>query len=234
LKKDSDGRWMDDNNGDWTDYVSGPKAPLSGRLIGWDMPDRDLAIINTGDHTVTYVSRLMNICMDVAVNPVTGKISVVGTDAINEVRFEPQLNGRFLSVEMALIDPVTFETQRVNLNPHLTGSNPTLPEPQRLLSIGDPRQVLWTEDGSALYVAGMGSNNLVKLDIQGRRILERPIQISGGLSALVMDAGRHRLFGYQRFTSQLTVLDMGSHETIEEVSFSNRGVQSHFHGFAGN
>jgi len=38
---------MDDNQGRWTDLVSGPLAARSGRPAGWDLPDRDVAIIDT-------------------------------------------------------------------------------------------------------------------------------------------------------------------------------------------
>src|SRR5205085_2499461 len=83
VKKNAAGRWMDDNNGDWTEFVSGTNATLSGRQVGWDMPDHDLAIIDTTNLSVSYATRLMNICMDVAVNHVIGKISVVETCVLN-------------------------------------------------------------------------------------------------------------------------------------------------------
>ena len=71
---------MDDNSGDWTEYIRGTNAALTGRLPGWDMPDHDLAVIDTTSLGLTYGTGLMNICMAVAVNPASGKIAVVGTD----------------------------------------------------------------------------------------------------------------------------------------------------------
>jgi len=47
VKKNAEGRWMDDNEGDWTEFVSGTNAAMSGRVEGWDLPDHDLAIIDT-------------------------------------------------------------------------------------------------------------------------------------------------------------------------------------------
>jgi len=87
VKKNAAGQWMDDNNHDWTAKVSGPNAANSGRTVGWDLPDRDLAIINTSTLGVTYATGLMNICMAVGVNPATGLVTVVGTDGTNELRF---------------------------------------------------------------------------------------------------------------------------------------------------
>ena len=217
VKKNQEGQWLDDNQKDWSEFVSGSKAPLSGRPIGWDMPDRDLAIIDTSNADVSYISSLMNICMDVAVNPTTGDIAVVGTDAINEVRFEPVLNGHFSTVNLALINPDSGRTDRIDLNPHLIGSKPTVPESQRKLSIGDPRQVVWSHDGSTIYVAGMGSDNLIKLDASGKRIDSQPIELEGGPSALCLDPLNSRLFVYERFASQLTVLDTVTDQTIAKI-----------------
>ena len=52
VKKNAAGRWMDDNSGDWTEFVSGAKAARSWCVPGRDMPDRDLAVIDTGTHAI--------------------------------------------------------------------------------------------------------------------------------------------------------------------------------------
>ena len=46
LCKDEAGNWFDDNAGDWTPLVSGFAATFSGRSPGWDLPDRDLVMID--------------------------------------------------------------------------------------------------------------------------------------------------------------------------------------------
>ena len=51
--------------------------------------DHDVAIIAVDTLLVSYVDRLLNLGMALAVNPATGHIGVVGTDATNEIRFEP-------------------------------------------------------------------------------------------------------------------------------------------------
>ena len=102
VKKNSVGRWTDDNNGDWTEYVSGTNSIFSGRPRGWDLPDHDVAVIDTATLAVSYVTGLMNICMDLAVNPASGQITVVGTEAMNQLRYEPVLKGIFTRVNLAL------------------------------------------------------------------------------------------------------------------------------------
>src|SRR2546426_4949065 len=134
---------MDDNGGDWTEFVSGTNAALSGRVSGWDMPDHDVAVIDTATLGVTYLTGLMNICMDVAVNPASGQITVVGTDATNERRFESNLKSTFLRVSLALLDPMTQRKTIKDLNPHLDYTVRSIPQNERDQSIGDPRGIVW-------------------------------------------------------------------------------------------
>src|SRR5260221_1617719 len=42
VRKNMSGRWLDDNQRDWTEFVSGTNAPLTQPVHGWDLPDRDL------------------------------------------------------------------------------------------------------------------------------------------------------------------------------------------------
>ncbi len=129
VRQNASGRWMDDNGHDWTELVSGANAAASGRRPGWKLSDHDLAIIDTASLSVTYASGLMNLNMALAVHP-SGDVTVVGTDATNEVRFEPNLNGRFLRVRMAVVNPAApSQVQQLDLNPHLTTPPPRCPSP---------------------------------------------------------------------------------------------------------
>jgi len=213
VKKNAAGRWMDDNNGDWTEFVSGTNAALSGRRVGWDLPDHDLAIIDTSSLGVSYATRLMNICMDVAVNPASGQIAVVGTDGLNEMRFEPNLNGTFLRVELGLVDPSTLTSTIKDLNPHLNYLTHTLPESERNKSIGDPRGIVWNSSGTRGYVAGMGSSNLVIIDANGNRVRAMPLNVGEGPTGLALQESRNRLYVLNRFSASISVVDTLS-ETV--------------------
>ena len=207
VRKNAAGRWMDDNNGDWTEWVSGTNAALSGRIAGWDLPDRDLAIIDTASLEVSYAHRLMNICMAIAVNPASGEISVVGTDATNERRFEPVLNGVFLRVNLALIDPLARTNRLRDLNPHLDYITRRLPQEQRALSLGDPRGIEWNAAGTRAYITGMGSRNLIVVDSSGHRVNPQPIELGDGPTGMALDEARGRLYVWNRFSSTLSVVD---------------------------
>ncbi|QSQ22249.1 hypothetical protein JY651_45185 [Pyxidicoccus parkwayensis] len=217
VKKDARGRWMDDNHGDWTDLVSGAHASASGRLTGWDLPDRDLAIIDTATLGVTYATRLMNINMALAVHP-SGSVTVVGTDATNEVRFEPNVNGRFLRVLMATVDPRRPGSRSLHdLNPHLDYSKPTVPRAVRNLSVGDPRGVTWDSTGTRAYVTGMGSNNVVVMSPNGARLGQ--VSVGEGPTGIVFDAARQRLYVLNRFEASVSVLGTDRLRELSRVRF---------------
>jgi YVTN family beta-propeller protein len=217
VRQDASGRWLDDNARDWTELVSGSNAAASGRLPGWKLPDRDLAIIDTATLEVTYATRLMNLNMAVAVHP-SGVVTVVGTDATNEVRFEPNLNGRFLRVRMAVVNPASpSQVRQVDLNPHLTYTTPTLPQSERDKSIGDPRAIAWNAAGTRGYVAGMGSNNVVVVNPGGQRLGR--IEVGEGPTGLALDERRGRLYVLNRFAASLSVVSLQDHQEKGRVAF---------------
>jgi DNA-binding beta-propeller fold protein YncE len=217
VKKDGRGRWMDDNQGDWTALVSGARASVTGRTPGWDLPDRDLAIIDTASLGVTYATRLMNLNMALAVHP-SGSVTVVGTDATNEVRFEPNVNGRFLRVLMAVVDPRRPASRRVHdLNPHLDYRTPTVPQAVRDLSVGDPRGIAWDATGARAFVTGMGSNNVVLVGPGGARLGQVPV--GEGPTGVVFDARRERVYVLNRFGASLSVLSAERPRELARVPF---------------
>ena len=209
VKKNTAGRWMDDNQGDWTDFISGDNAASTGRPQGWDMPDHDLAVINAATFSVTHATGLMNLCMALDINPATGQIAIVGTDAINQIRFQPVLNGIFVRVEMALVDPVALTNQVLDLNPHLNYQTPVVSESLRELSLGDPRAMVWSSDGTRGYITGMGSGNLIIVDAQGNRVgTNPPIDLGEGPTGIALDEGRGRLYVYNRFDGSISTVDI--------------------------
>lgn len=224
VKKNDAGQWMDDNGGNWTSFVSGPNAAASGRPIGWDLPDHDIAIVDTATLGVTYASRLMNIGMAIGVNPMTGDIAMIGTDATNEVRFEPNLNGRFLRVNLALVDPSAMggpaTIDVVDLNPHLNYSTSTVSQGLRDQSIGDPRGIAWNADGTQAFVTGMGSNNVIMLDPSGARTgSSTTIEVGEGPTGIAIDDARDRLYVLNKFGASISTVSTATELELHQVSF---------------
>jgi len=207
VRKNASGHWMDDNNGDWTVFVSGSLSTLGGvggRVPGWDLPDRDVAVINANTLAVTYQTQLMNILMALAVQPGTGNVTVVGTDATNQIRFEPDLQGKFIRVNMASFLPGGTNAI-TDLNPHLNYSTGNIPVAQRALSIGDPRGIAWSADGSHGWITGMGSNNVVEISGTGGRL--GLVNVGQGPTGIVAVPGTNRLYVLNKFDASISVVD---------------------------
>ena len=211
VKKNAAGQWRDDFTGDWTNLVSGANAAQSGRPVGWDLTDKDVAIVDTATNGVTYARRLMNIGMALAVNPASGEITLVGTDATNEVRFEPVLRGKFLKVELARVTPAGATLAITDLNPHLTYATGQIPQAQRDQSLGDPRGIAWNAAGTKGYVTGMGSNNVVVIDASGARSgLAPTIAVGEGPTGIVLDEARGQAYVLCKFEGAVSVLDLAT------------------------
>jgi YVTN family beta-propeller protein len=218
VKKNAAGRWMDDNQGDWTEFIRGTNAAFTGRIPGWNMPDHDLAVIDAANFSVSYANGLMNICMAVAVNPASGKVCVVGTDAINQIRFQPVLNGIFVRVNLAEVDPANATAAISDLNPHLNYQTAQVAKTEREKSIGDPRGIVWSSDGSRGYVTGMGSDNLIIIDAQGNRAgLNPAIPLDQGPTGLALDEGRQRLYVYNRFAGSISTVNTASETVVDTL-----------------
>jgi YVTN family beta-propeller protein len=214
VRKNAAGQWMDDNNHNWTNIVSGGAGV---RVAGWDMPDRDVAVLNANSLALSYQARLGNILMAMAVRP-GGEVTLVGTDATNEIRFEPNLNGKFLRVNLSRFTAVGGANTITDLNPHINYANSSLPQAQRNLSIGDPRAIVWKADGAKAYVTGMGSNNVVMINASGARV-GSPIDVGEGPTGLVLDETRSRGYVLNKFEGTISTLDLGTDREIARANF---------------
>lgn len=197
--------WRDDNNGNWSSAVS------------WDLHDHDVAIIDAASLGVSYAGGLMNANMALAVGP-AGRVTVVGTDALNHVRFEQHVRGRFLRVNIASFDPASPASPSIlDLNPHLSYASSSVPQALRELSVGDPRAVVWSADGTRGYVAGMGSNNVVVLDSSLVRV--DLIETGEGPAGLALDEARSRLYVLNRFEASIDTIDTRTNTNLGFVPF---------------
>jgi hypothetical protein len=220
IKQTSDGRWLDDNGQDWTDMVSGNQANLSGRIPGWKLLDHDITVIDTSTLEVSYISGLMNIGMAISFNSAKNQITIVGTDAINEVRYEPILNGIFVRAQLGIVNANDLANPIVkDLNPHLDYLNSKVDQAIRNKSIGDPRGIIWNSSGNIGYVSGMGSNNIIVINENGARINE--IEVGEGAVGLGLDENKNRLYVWNHFEASLSLVDTNSHLEISKIQIFN-------------
>lgn len=223
VKRNTNGKWMDDNEGDWTRLVSGDLATESGRQPGWDVVDNDIAVIDTNTGEIAYIEGLMTTCMTMAANPATGAITLVGTEAHNEIRFEPNLNGKFIEVRQASFsldgNGDATSSLKSDLNPHLDYSKSTVPQGVRDLSIGDPRAIAWNETGDLAYIAGMGSNNVVVINSTGDRASASPIEVGEGPTGLALHDEAERLYVLNRFEGSVSVINTTTREEVSRHAY---------------
>ncbi len=246
VRKDAGGAWRDDNARDWTSWVSGANATLSGRFNGWDLLDNDIAalqssngapVLEAGFGAAGYVTRRMNIVMAIGVNPVDGSVVAVGTDAINEQRFEPNLTGTFARVMVAIANGTNGnEIALADMNEqHLSVAqggaayqDGGVSSTDRMKSIGDPRGIAFNPAGSRIYVSGMGSNNIVVLDAStGQRVggTGHTIDLGPGLfgpTGLAHHPTLDVLYCVNRFDASVMAIDttpVGTEELLQSAKF---------------
>ncbi len=205
VRQDAGGSWRDDVGADWTALTSGALAARSGRPVGWTLHDRDVAMIDVATGTVSYSGRCMNVCTALAVHPVTGAVTIVGTDATNETRYEPVLSGRFLRVLAASVPAGGGAADIVDLNPHLDYQAPRIPAADRARSLGDPRGIAWHPGGARAYVTGMGSNNIAVLDSD--LVRTGRIEVGGGPVGIVLALDGATAYVLNRFENSVSIVD---------------------------
>ncbi len=204
VRQNASGQWFDDNNRNWSSFVT------------WGLNDQDVAIINTASLGVTYARGLMTTVMGVGVKP-DGTVTAVGTEALNQVRFEPVVNSVFIRAQMASFSPAAPATvTTLDLNPHLNYVTRTLPEAQREESVGDPRSIVWLSNSKG-YIAGMGSNNVVIVDGSGARAGR--IDVGQGPTGVALNAAANRAFVLNRFDGTISTIDTSSDAELSRVAF---------------
>lgn len=209
VKRMPDGSLKDDNNGTWT-----------GAIIS-NMHDNDVVVFDANTLAVqTPAKSLMNANMAIGLRPLGGglnEVTVVGTEATNLTRFEPNLQSTFVRVMLGRFNAATpASPSSSDLNPHLTYTVRQVPQAQRDISLGDPRGIVWNSAGTVGYVSGMGSNNLVAIGPGGTRIGQ--IDLGQGPTGLALDETRGRLYVLNRFSSELSVVDTGTFTESSRVA----------------
>jgi DNA-binding beta-propeller fold protein YncE len=231
IVKETPEGWVDDTGANWDAFVSGPMAGLSGRPQGWQLLDHDIVVIDAANLSVSYVDSLMNINMAIAVHPQTGMVNVVGTEAINHIRFEPVVNGIFARVMMATASNTT-RTGLVDLNAdHLAEAQsqlpgggddpyarPRVPPAARARSIGDPRGIAWNSTGTLAFITGMGSNNMIVVNADGQRV-HPDIPLREGPTGVVVDDMRGQVYALNRFHGSISVVSTQSFTETANVRF---------------
>jgi DNA-binding beta-propeller fold protein YncE/mono/diheme cytochrome c family protein len=212
-------------------------------LVRFNLPDEDVFAIDANAATPVEVAaypQVGTILFNMAVNPVSGRLYVVNSEARNEVRFEgtrppsgPGSNfssviGRQHLSRITVVDPATGTVTPRHLNKHINYSVVPAPTSVRDRSLALPRGVAVTADGARLYVAAQGSGKIGVFDtadLEDDSFVPNAadhISVSGGgPTGLVLDEARGRLYVLTRFDNGLSVVNLATANEIRHYRMPN-------------
>jgi len=196
--------WADELNRNWNFAL--PYTLLDQDVMAIGVVSRQVEATWSGVGTTLY---------NVAVNPVSGVLYVSNQEASNEIRFEPNLVGRFVKTRLTVVNPGTNAVTPQTLNGHIDYSNPAGTSGERALSLAFPLDVLVSPDGNTVFVAAFGSSKVGRLNASG--VLQSRIDVGRGPSGLALDAAG-RLFVLDRFDGTIGVVNAGGASLAGTVS----------------
>jgi len=206
VRRDDAGAWRDDQGTDWSAAVT------------WDVVDDGLVTIDATTLEMNPVHGLMTVPFAVALRA-DGSSVVVGQEALNQIRYESNVNGIFLKIEYAVVPPKgATPSSRGDLNPHLAYDSPSVPPMLRQLSIGDPRGIVIDALHGSAWIAGMGSSTVIECALEsGVRL--RTIAVGEGPTGLALDPVRRRIFSIDRFAARISAIDADAGVLLGHVPF---------------
>ena len=208
----------------------------------FQLPDTDVFAIDANALTQTAAfAHVGTTLFNMATNPVTGKLYVSNTEAVNKVRFEgPGSVRRPHRAGPPRRDPHHRHRGRDSVTPRSTStSTSTTPgSPVSRASIRPPRTTAcrrrstWRSPATAqtLYVAAFGSSKIGVFDTAAleddsfdpRQTAPSYIPVSGGgPSGLALDEPRGRLYVMTRFDNAVKVIDLASKAEIAALALPN-------------
>ncbi len=223
--------WVDELNRVWDDKIR------------FSLPDKDVFVINANANppaqlggTAGYYRGVGTVLFNMVVNPVNGKVYVSNTEAGNEKRFEGpgtfaghSIRGHLHESRITVLGPAGSVAPR-HLNKHIDYADccDAIPNAENDKSLAFPQQMAVTSDGRTLYVATLGTS---KIGVFDTRALENntftpstadQIKVSGGgLTGLVLQEDKHRLYTLTRFDNSIAIVDTVSGAEIGHVAMHN-------------
>ncbi|HHJ35049.1 MAG TPA: hypothetical protein ENJ87_04725, partial [Gammaproteobacteria bacterium] len=218
-------KWVDELSTDWSS------------LVRFNLPDKDVFAIDANAlvpvETASF-SGVGTVLFNMAVNPVSGKIYVANTEAINEVRFEgtgsasTTVQGHLHEARITVINPAAGTVSPIHLNKHINYSITPAPVGISDNSLSTPKGIAVSADGTTLYVVAKGSGkvgvfNTVTLE-NNSFTPDSANHISltaGGPDGLLLDESNNRLYVTTRFDNAISVIDTVSATEIMHTGLHN-------------
>jgi len=228
IVKFDDTKWVDELNRDWSN------------MVRFDLPDKDVFAIDANANPpveTNAFAQVGTVLFNMAVNPVSGKLYVANTEAINEVRFEGSrsgsdpastVQGHLHEARITVIDPATDSVTPRHLNKHIDYTVSPAPAGVNDNSLATPKGMTVTADGKTLFVVAKGS---AKIGVFDTTKLENDtfvpdsgnhIELSaGGPGGLVLDEANNRLYVTTRFDNSISIIDTTTNTEVDHQPLHN-------------
>lgn len=208
--------------------------------VKFSLPDKDVFVIDASAtvpallETNGEIRGVGTVLYNMAVNPVSGKVYVSNTEALNEHRFEGHgerlgreytVQGHFYENRITVIDGTTPVIR--HLNKHIDYSECCAPAPnsESETSLALPMDMTVSPDGKQLYVAAFGSSKLGIFDTEALEkntfVPSQSAQVEltgGGPSGVVFDSKRQRLYAMTRFDNGISTVDVSTRQEIKHLT----------------
>ena len=205
-------QWVDELSRNWNSSIP------------YTLADVDLFVINSSgsslpNSTVAGVTAVGTHNGNMAFDPAQSRLLVANLDDINEVRFEPNVRGRFQNNRVTILNnagsgsPIVAATP--DLNAHVDFGNPVGSQSERDLSLAMPADLVRKSDGS-YYIAATSSARVGVLSSNGT-VTDR-IAVGQGPTGLALDEPRSSLYVLNRFDQTISVVDVNSKSQVNQVS----------------
>jgi DNA-binding beta-propeller fold protein YncE len=221
-------RWEDELGRNWNNAVK------------FSLPDRDVFAVNANTLAQTAAfAHVGTTLFNMATNPVTGKLYVSNSEAINNVRFEGPGNfggstvqGHLAEMRITVISGSTVAPRHLNKHIDYTklAGDPGFDPTAKNHSLSTPTDMAVTSDGRTLFVAAFGSTKIGVFDTTSlenntfdpRTASANYIPVSGGgPSGLALDEVRGRLYVMTRFDNSVKVIDLATKQEIAKATLPN-------------
>jgi YVTN family beta-propeller protein len=199
------------------------------RVIGYTMPDNDVAAISTSSLAVTnYFPHLGTDNLGLTVNPQSGVVYVANLDALNLIMFEPALNGHFVNHQISSVNPATGQVQIWDLNPGINYAQ--LPNPSAVsTALAMPTSIVFDPTGRYLYIAAFGTDRVGIFDTTTNtvaRFIEIDPQAPGavvnsatkrGPRGLALNSSAGLLYVLNRIYNTISIVNLASNTVTAEI-----------------
>jgi len=205
---------------DWKDEI----GRSWNSVLPYTLADLDIAVINSNGPSLPSavsleISGVGTHVGNMAFDPTQGRLLVANLDDINEVRFEPNLRGRFQNNRITILNNAANGTPTVSttpdLNSHVNLSDPIGSDSERSLSLALPSDLVRKSDGT-FFVAATSSARVGVLASDGT-VIGR-IAVGQGPTGLALDEPRQSLYVLNRFDQTISVVDTNAKLQVNQVS----------------